>query len=85
MLSVHPLHGQGAGAFAARARDLAQSFGALACHAYDDPTGVVRLEVRRGDPLRSPLAKRRCQTDPSGRVAHLGRRRGRRSVDVSLP
>jgi S-DNA-T family DNA segregation ATPase FtsK/SpoIIIE len=84
VLSVHPLDGQGAGTFAARARGLAESFGALACDAYDDPTGVVRLDVRRGDPLRSPLAVPPVPHRPDPAALPLGRREDGDPWTVSL-
>jgi len=79
-LSVHPLDGQDATAFTARAERLARAFGALSCDAHDDPTGVVRLEVRRGDPLGGPVQLRRYRRAPTGprcrsacaRTAHRG-------------
>jgi S-DNA-T family DNA segregation ATPase FtsK/SpoIIIE len=54
-VSVHPLAGQDAASFAARADELAWMFGALACAARPDAAGVVRLEPRRGDPLARPV------------------------------
>ncbi len=54
-VTVHPLDGQDARCFGARADELARAFGALSCHVSGDAAGVVRLELRRGDPLRRPL------------------------------
>jgi DNA segregation ATPase FtsK/SpoIIIE, S-DNA-T family len=71
-LSVHPLDGQGAAAFAARAHDLARAFGALSCDAHDDPTGVVRLEVRRGDPLGGPVQLPAISARPDRTALPLG-------------
>jgi hypothetical protein len=71
-LTVHPLDGQGAAAFAARANDLARALGALSCHAHDDPTGVVRLEVRRGDPLRGPVQLPAIPARPDRTALPLG-------------
>jgi S-DNA-T family DNA segregation ATPase FtsK/SpoIIIE len=74
VLSIRPLDGQGADSFAARGRDLAESFGALACHAHDDATGVVRLEVRRGDPLQGLCAVPPVARRPDPTALPLGRR-----------
>ena len=54
-LNVHPLDGQEAAMFAARTNELARVFGVLSCRATWDPAGVVRLELRRGDPLTGPV------------------------------
>jgi S-DNA-T family DNA segregation ATPase FtsK/SpoIIIE len=54
-LNVHPLEGQDAATFAARADELARVFGVLSCRAIWDPAGVMRLELRRGDPLTRPV------------------------------
>jgi S-DNA-T family DNA segregation ATPase FtsK/SpoIIIE len=84
MLSVHPLQGQGVAAFAARAGILARSFGALSCHVDVDATGVVRLEVRRGDPLRGPVAVPPVAIRPDPAALPLGRREDGVPWTVSL-
>jgi S-DNA-T family DNA segregation ATPase FtsK/SpoIIIE len=83
-LTVHPLDGQDAAAFAARAHDLARAFGALSCHAHDDPTGVVRLEVRRGDPLRGPVQLPVIPARPDPTALPLGVREDGAPWTVSL-
>jgi DNA segregation ATPase FtsK/SpoIIIE, S-DNA-T family len=83
-LTVHPLDGQGAAAFAARAHDLARAFGALSCHAHDDPTGVVRLEVRRGDPLQGLVQLPVIQARPDPTALPLGVREDGAPWTVSL-
>ncbi|HEX6567888.1 MAG TPA: FtsK/SpoIIIE domain-containing protein [Acidimicrobiales bacterium] len=55
-VTVHPLDGQTAATFAARARGLAQGFRALRCAVRADAAGVVRIELRRGDPLTTAVA-----------------------------
>jgi DNA segregation ATPase FtsK/SpoIIIE, S-DNA-T family len=52
---VHPLEGQDAATFAARANELARAFGVLSCSATWDRAGMVRLNLRRGDPLTRPV------------------------------
>jgi S-DNA-T family DNA segregation ATPase FtsK/SpoIIIE len=83
-LTVHPLDGQDAAAFAARAEDLARAFGALSCHAHDDPTGVVRLEVRRSDPLRGPVQLPVIPARPDPTALPLGVREDGAPWTVSL-
>lgn len=83
-VSVHPLDGQDAAAFAARDGELARAFGALSCQATDDAAGVVRLEMRRGDPLggRVPLPPIPVRPDPT--ALPLGVREDGTSWTVSL-
>jgi DNA segregation ATPase FtsK/SpoIIIE, S-DNA-T family len=63
VVSVHPLAGQDGRCFVVRSVELARAFGAAGCRARSDATGVVRLELRRGDPLMgivpaAPIAAR---------------------------
>jgi DNA segregation ATPase FtsK/SpoIIIE, S-DNA-T family len=55
-VGLHLLEGQTAEVVAARSRDLAEALGALSCRVHDGGAGVVTLELRRGDPLSTPLA-----------------------------
>ena len=54
-VNVHPLEGQDAATFAARADEFARVFGVLSCRATWDRAGVMRLEFRRSDPLTRPV------------------------------
>jgi S-DNA-T family DNA segregation ATPase FtsK/SpoIIIE len=83
-LTVHPLDGQNAAAFRAHADDLARAFGAVSCHAHDDPAGVVRLEVRRRDPLRSPASLPAIPARPDRAALPLGVREDGAPWTVSL-
>jgi DNA segregation ATPase FtsK/SpoIIIE, S-DNA-T family len=83
-LTVHPLDGQDAAAFTARADELARAFGALSCHAHGDPTGVVRLEVRRADPLLGPVPLPAIPDRPHRTALPLGVREDGAPWTVSL-
>lgn len=84
MVSVHPLDGQDAAAFAARDDELARAFGALSCQAADDAAGVVRLEMRRGDPLGGHVPLPAIPVRPDPTALPLGLREDGTSWTVSL-
>lgn len=83
-LTVHPLVGQNAAVFSARADELARLFGVLSCEVREDPSGVVRLLLRRGDPLQHPVAPLPIQERPDVTSLRIGRREDGAPWTISL-
>jgi S-DNA-T family DNA segregation ATPase FtsK/SpoIIIE len=83
-VSVQPLDGQGAAAFAARTDELAWMLGAMSCTVRPDAAGVVRLELRRGDPLARPVPALPVDEAPDLDALRLGVREDGRPWTVAL-
>ena len=83
-VSVHPLDGQDAAAFAARTDELAWMLGALSCAVRPDASGVVRLELRRSDPLARPVPALPIEEAPDLEALRLGVREDGRPWTVAL-